>query len=246
MEPLRGSAKVASFRKHNAGISMSLSYFAARAFALAGASLLLAACAYEVAYRPDYVSADPPPYIAKAKLLIVMPATQREFVYKGHPSSSTGDYTTLTIPMGAIVEEVATQVFGGCFANGVDFVESLEGQDGYVLAVEGDMRDFAYSYTKILDQGFGDGEGTAVPWIVPEIDIAFHVKAYNRAGETVLDKLYDSGVAVGASYIVTGRPAERINQVLHKTLQTLMLNLATDIRPLLTGACEVEEVARKN
>jgi len=222
---------------------MSAISIVARACALAGVSLALAACAYEVGYRPDYVGAERPPFVAQGRLLIVMPEEQREFVYEGSPRSTTGDFTTLTVPIGTIVEDIAKQVFSGCFAYGVDFVESLEGQDNYVLALQGDMEDFAYSYTKVIDQGFAAAD--AQTWIVPEVNIAFHVKAYNRAGATVLDEVYDSGVVSGESYAVTRRPAERINRALHETLQGLMLRLANDIRPLLIGECQLSDVARE-
>jgi hypothetical protein len=202
---------------------------------------VLAACAYEVAYRPDYVPAEKPPFVAQGRLLIVMPAEQRAFVYEGHPISLTGDFTTLTIPVGEIVEDIAKDVFSGCFAYGVDVVDSLDGANDFVLALAGDMEDFAYSYTKVIEQGFGEGESDS--WIVPEVDIAFHVKAHDRDGTTVLEKMYHSGVRAGDSYRVTGHPEERINRALHETLHALMLDLAGDIRPLLLDKCEVTDLA---
>jgi hypothetical protein len=219
---------------------MSMSSFIGRA-AIASASLALAACAYEVTYRPDYVPREAPAYIAQGRLLILMPQEQREFVYRGSPNSATGEFTTLTIPMGNIVEDIAKQVFGGCFAYGVDVVDTLDGQDGYVLALEGDMEDFAYSYTKVVDQGFDERDTQT--WFVPEVDISLHVKARNRSGAVVLDETYDSGIRAGDRYVVTGRPAERINATLHRTLHSLMLELAGDVRPLLMGECELAEVA---
>lgn len=205
---------------------------------LVGAAALgVAACAYEIGYRSEYVPAEAPAFVAHGRLLIVMPQEQREFLYTGPPSSTTGDFTTLTVPIGAIVQDIAKQVFGRCFALGVDFVDTREGQSDYVLALEGDMQQLAYSYTKVIDQGFGDEPG--LTWIVPELDISFAVKAYNRAGEIVLDRIYDSGVVAGESYLVTRQPAERINRTLHTTLHGLMLELAEDVRPLLE--CPVED-----
>ena len=170
-----------------------------------------------------------------------MPEAQREFMYQGRPNSVTGDYTTLTIPLGEIVEDIAKDVFSGCFAYGVEVVDGIAGSEDFVLALEGDMQDSAYSYTKVIEQGFGVEPET---WIVPEVDIAFHVKAHDRSGATVLDKIYDSGVRAGESYMVTGHPAERINRVLHETLRSLMLDLAHDLHPLLLDECRVTEVAR--
>lgn len=205
------------------------------------AALSLGGCAHEIGYHEEYLPQEPPAYIAQGKLLIVMPEEQKRFVYEGSPSSRTGDYTTLIVPVGAMVEETARHVFGDCFAYGVEVVDSREGHDDYVLAIEGNMREFIYSYTKVIDAGFNAER--ADTWIVPEVEIAFAVKAYNRAGETVLDKVYDSGVTAGEEYLITSKPAERINRVLHSTLHALMLDLVADVRPLLMEECEVTELA---
>jgi hypothetical protein len=215
-------------------------YSAARLVAV-GAMLALGACAYEVAYRAEYVPAETPPFVAQGKLLIVLPQEQREFTYSAPPTSATGDFTTLTVPIGSIVQDIAKQVFGSCFAYGVEFVDSLDGQSGYVFALQGNMQDFVYSYSKVIEAGFG--ERNPEIWIKPEVDISFAVKGYNSEGALVLDKTYDSGVRAGESYLTTNRPAERINRALHETLHALMLDLANDVRPLLMGSCEITDKA---
>ena len=43
------------------------------------------------------------------------------------------------------------------------------------------MQEFIYSYTKVIDAGFNAERADA--WIVPEVEIAYAVKAYNLAGE---------------------------------------------------------------
>jgi hypothetical protein len=209
------------------------------AAAALGGALALDGCAYEVGYRPEYLRNEPPQYVAQGKLLVVMPDEQRAFSYEGPPSSSTGDFTTMTVPVGNIVQEIASHVFGECFAYGVEFVDSRADRDDYVLALEGNMQDFIYSYTKVIDEGF-NAERADV-WIVPEVQISFAIKGYNRAGEQVLDKVYDSGVKAGEEYMVTSRPAERINRTLHATLHDLMLQIVADVRPLLMEECEITD-----
>ena len=241
------SLKLAGKTTQTAGLLMGIMRLgrpvgpAAKWIGWAVAALWLAGCAYEVGFQPDYLPNDRPPYVAKGRLLIVMPEDQRQFVYEGAPSSTTGDFTTLTVPIGQIVQDIAQDVFGGCFAYGVDFVNSREGQDDYVLALEGDMQQFIYSYTKVIDQGFDGQQPDA--WITPEVSISFAVRAYDRAGAVVLDKVYDSGVKAGESYLVSGRPAERINRTLHETLHALMLQVVADIRPLLVDECEIVDAA---
>jgi hypothetical protein len=166
-----------------------------------------------------------------------MPEEQQDFVYEGNPDSAVGDFTTLTVPMGAIVGDIAAQVFSSCFARGVEFAPERTPGD-YVIALEGNMRDFVYRYTRIIERGFEDAEA----WTVPEVDIAFDVRAFDRAGGMILDKTYSSGVVAGDAYLVTRRPAERINAALHATLYALMLQIAADVRPLLVGECTVTDV----
>jgi hypothetical protein len=205
------------------------------------AALALGGCAYEIDYRGEYLRQEPPQYVAQGKLLVVMPEEQRAFVYEGPPSSRTGDYTTLVVPIGNIVQEIASHVFGECFAYGVEVADSREGHDDYVLAIEGDMQQFMYAYDRIIDAGFNTERADV--WTVPEVRIAFAVKAYDRAGQRVLDKVYDSGVMAGEEYLVTSKPAERINRVLHATLHDLMLQLVADVRPLLMERCQITDVA---
>jgi hypothetical protein len=212
----------------------------AAAFGIAlAATLSTGACVHEVGFHPEYLPQEPPQYVAQGKLLIVMPEEQRAFAYQGPPSSRTGDFATLVVPVGNIVQEIASHVFGECFAYGVEVADTRDGRDDFVLAIEGDMQQLAYSYTKVIDAGF-DAEA-ADTWIVPEVRLAFGVKGYNRAGEQVLDKVYDSGIKAGEEYRTTSKPAERINRVLHTTLHDLMLDLVADVRPLLMEECEVTE-----
>jgi hypothetical protein len=201
---------------------------------------MLAACAYEVGYDPTYVPEDRPPYVADGKLLIVMPEAQQQLIYRGAPSSEVGNFTTLTIPFGAIMRDIAGDVFGSCFARGVEFTESRETGSDYVLALEGGMEEFLYSYTRIIDQGFSDEEPTT--WLVPEVQMQFDIRAYSPRGELMLAKTYDSGVVAGSSYNVASRPAERVNETLHATLHALMLQVANDVRPLLVGNCDIRDL----
>jgi hypothetical protein len=206
---------------------------------LAGATL--GGCTHELAFHDEYLPQEQPAYVAQGKLLIVMPEEQRTFLYEGPPSSRTGDFTTLIVPVGTIVQEIARHVFGECFARGVEVVESREGRDDFVLAIEGDLQELMYRYTEVVDAGFAGERGDT--WIVPEVEVAFAVKGYDRAGQTLIDKVYASGLKSGEQYLVTSKPEERINRVLHTTVHDLMVALVADVRPLLMQECEITELA---
>lgn len=199
--------------------------------------LLSSACTTEIAFDPSYVPPDRPTYVADGALLIVVREDQREFTYEGPPDSEVGDFTTMTIPMAEIVQEIAADVFGSCFARGVIFAPSRDVDQDYVLAMEANLDDFLYRYAREVDRGFSETDPDV--WIIPEVDISFDVDVYDRSGALVLRKTYDSGIQAGERYMVTSRPQERINQVLHGTLHTLMTQAANDLYPLLIGECTV-------
>jgi hypothetical protein len=214
--------------------------------ALAALTVVSGGCAYEIGYDPAYVPAERPQYVADAKILLVMPPEQQEFEYTSKPDSVTGNFTTLTVPMGAIVRDIAGDVFASCFGQGVDFAPERAPNGDYAIALEGNLQEFVYRYTKVIEQGFDEGaeeSGEVDAWITPEVDIAFDVRAFDRQGNRILAKTYASGVIAGESYRVTGQPEERINATLHATLHALMLQVAADLKPLLVGECTVLDVA---
>lgn len=202
--------------------------------------LVLCACSsYQAGFNPRYIPPERPSFVAQGELLLVLPKEQENFEYKGKASSWVGGDATLTLPLGMIVRDIAKEVFTSCFAKGVTFAERRSPGAGYVLALEGNLEQFIYSYTRVIDEGFS-GENPD-SWIVPEVQIAFEVRAYDGNDAEVLHKTYDSGIRAGRSYRVSSKPAERIDEALHATLHDLMLQVATDIRPLLTGKCEVTD-----
>jgi hypothetical protein len=201
---------------------------------------VLCGCAYQVEYQAEYVPNEAPEYVAQEQLLIVIPESERGFVFEGAPISETGEFTTLRVPMGSVLQEISQQVFGSCFAFGVTVVDSLQSEPGYFFAIEPTLQDFNYSYTRVIDD-LGNGEIETS--IIPQVDIGLNIAAYDAAGERVMLHRYDSGMVSGESYVVTNRPEDYINRTLHAALHGLMMQAAEDIRPLLVGQCEIIDVS---
>ena len=78
--------------------------------------------------------------------------------------------------------------------------------------------------------------------ITPSIQFELALKAYNSAGNVVLEETYPSGLVSGESYFTSYRPHERINATFHAALQDVMLTVAEDIRPFLVGQCDITDV----
>jgi hypothetical protein len=202
---------------------------------------VLAGCAYQVEYEADYVGDEQPGYVADAEIVVLMHPHDTEYVYQGSPTTSVGEFTTLTIPIGNIMQEITAEVFSSCFSYGVVFTDSLRRDMNFLVAIEPEIREFSYEYDRVpIGSGFDEEPRFET---TPRVSFDLSVKAYNGAGDTVLDRVYASGSVAGEPYEVTNRPYERINATFHTALQNIMLRVADDIRPLLVGQCEITDLA---
>jgi hypothetical protein len=208
-----------------------------RVVGAAVAALLLAACVTETTsgFQGRYLPQDKPEFLGKGQVSVVIPDGQRDFRWAGKASSWIGSDSILELPLGTIVEQIATDVFGTHFS-GVRFVAQKPALTGCDIAIEGDMDQFIYSYTRVIESGFSDE--TQESWIVPEVDVAFTARAYDANGMQIVDKTYSSGPVAGRRYMVSSKPGERINEALHGTLHDLMDKLAADVAAAQPAACK--------
>jgi len=207
-------------------------------------AFVLSACAFEVEYDPDLVAEEAPTYIAEAQLLVVMPAAQRDFVFVGQPKTEVGELSTLSIPLGQVMQEITTHVFESCFMYGVAFTEELVPELRYIVAIEPEIREFSYGYRREPDPDVAQRFDDEPPLMIttPHIEFDLAVTAYNPAGEPILDRVYETGLVSGESYYVTNRPQDIINETFHSALQQTMQSVADDIRPHLVGQCEITDL----
>jgi hypothetical protein len=211
-----------------------------KAISLISATIAFGGCAYQVDYEADYVADEQPSYIADAEIVVLMHPHDTEYVFQGAPTSAVGEFTTLTIPIGNIMQEITAEVFSSCFAYGVVFTESLSRDMNYLVAIEPEILDFSYQYDRAPIGSQIDQEPRFLT--TPRVAFELSVKAYDSVGETVLENTYASGSVAGEPYEITSRPYERINATFHSALQDVMLRVADDIRPLLVGQCEISDV----
>lgn len=212
-----------------------------RTLSLVVSIIVLGGCAYQVEYDPVYVSDEAPAYVADAEIVVLMHPHDTENVFQGPPTTTVGDFTTLTIPIGNIMQEIAAEVFSSCFAFGVVFTDSLSPDMNFLVAIEPEIRTFSYAYDRVPIAAPVDEEPRYRT--TPRVEFELAVKAYDSSRRTVLDRSYLSGPVVGESYEITSRPYERINATFHNALQDIMLRVADDIRPLLVGQCEITDLS---
>ncbi len=191
---------------------------------LSVASLLLAGCAFNAGYNPAYLPQEAQKLGLHGKSLVVLSTADAGWSYTGNPTSFTGSGTTLTLPIGEITKQVALRVFGAAFQDGADFANDVTGAEKYRLIVKPKVNKFTYAYNQLKNLGFA---------ITPTVDIELHVMLLAPDGATLLDKTYGTGPTEGASYMVSGQPAEKINQILHQHLFKLMTDAAQDAKAAL-------------
>lgn len=198
------------------------SKYASRGLALL--ALLLAGCTFNAGYNPAYLPADAMKLGIKGKGLVVLSEADAGWTYSGKPTSFTGGGTTLTLPLGEITKQVALKVFGAAFKEGADFRSTADNTTGYRLIVRPKVNKFTYAYNQLKNLGFA---------ITPTVEVELHVVLLSPEGKTLLDKTYASGPTEGASYVLSGQPQEKINQILHQTLFKHMTDAAQDAEKAL-------------
>ncbi|HVY66445.1 MAG TPA: hypothetical protein VHH11_16615 [Gammaproteobacteria bacterium] len=203
-------------------------------------SVALGGCTAEGLYEPQYLEKVAPPYLAENKVVVLMHDHDLQYTFTGKPVSEIGENVTLTMPIGEILREVARNTFRSYFMYGVVFTDKLVPDLRYTVAIEPELRNFAFRYDRqtqgdvfdVLPGPNGDGRvAEPVSTITPSIRFDLDLTVYDADDKVLLKKTYESGWVAGESYIVTSRPHERVNATFHKALQAVMERVADDIRP---------------
>ncbi len=211
-----------------------------RSLSVLFAVALIAGCTAQGRFETEYLTPVAAPYLAEAKMVVLMHDHDQQYTFSGKPRSQIGENITLTMPIGSILREVSADVFRSYFMYGTVFTEELSPNLVYTVAVEPEIRNFAYRYDRTFEgdsfdlRRTEDGvEAQPLSVITPSIQFDLAVRAYDSTGKVLFENTYESGVVQGESYMVTSRPHERINATFHKALEQLMLKVADDVRPFL-------------
>lgn len=197
-----------------------------KSFRLAFAALALAAlsgCASSMAYRADYVPDKPfaeSERIAGRVLIYTSQADDERLVTAG-ATSFTGSGMQLTTPVGMMTREIAQKVFGKAATGGADVSHDLGNAAGYTVIVRPQAQQFSHGFPQLKNLGFA---------ITPEVRVTIRVSLLEASGQRVFEKDYDSGVVSGESYMLSGKPVERVNKLAHEAIYELMRKAAADVR----------------
>lgn len=195
----------------------------ARSLLAATALLTLAGCASSIAYRADYVPATAVNVEEKiaGRVLIYTTRADDERLVTAGATSFTGSGARLTTPIGMMTREIAYKVFSEAASEGASLSNEIAGADRYSIVVRPEARDFRYGFPQLKNLGFA---------ITPEVEVSLRVSVLDASGTVLREKDYASGVVEGKSYMLSGKPNERISQLAHATIHALMLQAVADVR----------------
>jgi hypothetical protein len=189
-------------------------------------TLLLAGCTHTATYNSAYLSAPPPAASERmdGKVLVFTERADDGYVFSGNPTSFTGGATTLSLPLGQITREVAVYAFGRHFKDGAEASNKLDSLAGYRAVIHPRVLSFTYEYNQLQNLGFA---------ITPGVEMSIDVQLYDANGKATYSRKHMSGLSQGHTYMVSGTPGERVNQLAHETMYKLMDEAARDIKQRL-------------
>lgn len=195
-------------------------------------TLAAAGCSMSTGYRPDYVQSravSVDERIAGKALLVTAPADD-QYIFTGKPTSLTASASTLSVPLGFMVRQIAETVLGEVCTQGVDHAGAAA--DGYAVIVQPRITAFEYGYPQLKNLGFA---------ITPEARVDLNVKLLDSAGQMLTDKDYSTGTREGRSYVLSGSPQEKINRIAHQGIYDLLREATADIAKYLQTTTSVPE-----
>jgi len=186
------------------------------------ATAVLTGCAASMAYRADYVPDKPVADTDRidGRVLVYTTQSDDDRLITAGATSFTGSGMKLTTPIGMMTREIALKVFSKVASDGADASHELTNANRYTIVLRPQTQDFTHGFPQLKNLGFA---------ITPEVHLTMRMTVLDQSGKTVLEKDYDSGVVSGSSYMMSGKPVERVNKLAHEAMYDLMRRAASDL-----------------
>lgn len=184
------------------------------------AGLALTGCTYKVGYNPSYLPGPAGLQPIDGTAAVMISQEDEDSRFAGKPTSFTGSGTTLEVPTGLIVREIALSVFGEVFREGVKLERRLPEEHQYRAIITPHLGYIRYAYNQAKNLGFA---------ITPQVELRLEVSVLDPSGNEILRREYSSGLIDGETYMINLSPQEAINKTIHITLHNLMIQAAEEV-----------------
>lgn len=175
-----------------------------------------------MAYRADYVPDKPVADTDRitGRVLVYTTQSDDDRLVTAGATSFTGGGMKLTTPIGMMSREIALKVFSKAASDGADASHDLGNAGRYTIILRPQAQDFTHGFPQLKNLGFA---------ITPEVRVTMRMTLLDSTGKDLLEKDYDSGVVSGSSYMISGKPVERVNKLAHEVMYDLMRRAASDV-----------------
>ena len=184
----------------------------------------ITSCSYDASFRQDFVP--PTPTLSSiqkldGKGLVVLSSSEENFIYSENPSSFTGGGTSLTLPLGKVIKQIALEVFGSTFSEGAYFSNNYENSENYVLIINPILKLDNYKYDQLENLGFA---------VTPKVSISANIIVRAPDQSILFDKNYSYVDMKAPTYVFASSPDEKVNELIHQAIHKIFLESLTDIR----------------
>ena len=184
-------------------------------------------CATTVKYNADYLEWDIKniePTI-QGKALIVTESKEDNRSYSQGPSSFIGATLKVQGNFSQYLYKISESVFDRFFTEGSDQSYKLKTRSDYKVIIKPEIVHFDYRFNRLKNLFVA---------VTSESSLSLYVEVFNRKGTKVFEKKYESSYVPGDTYLLSLKPAEKINKSIHKALFKLVMEVSEDVAGLQT------------
>jgi len=181
--------------------------------------LAIAGCSYQTAYNPTYVPDEDPQFLSHQQALLWISNEQANYVYDENPSTFVGSGTSLSIPVGVILSNVAAEVLRDRFSGGVRLTNKQTPDSRCCLTLAPSIRLMDY------EQHLG---------YTASIELELHVEFIDKSGHSFFTHTYTSGVVETPKYAKWSQDsADAVSALIHRTIYELLETAFDDAQQLI-------------
>lgn len=191
-------------------------------FVTALTCLAIVGCAYQSGYNPSYVPDEDPQFLSHQQALLWISSEQANFIYDERPSGFRGGATSISIPVGIILSNVAAEVLRDRFSGGVGFQNKQPPGSKCCITLAPSIRRMDYKHNR---SGWN---------YTASIELDLHVEFIDKSAQSFFKHTYSSGVVHTPEYAGWSQEsADEVSALVHRTVYELLETAFDDAQQLI-------------